>query len=158
METFPTPDITIAEIQDQLRHLNNSDLSAFNLSSDRSRLTLEATTGPQGIDYTIELISIIHLVFSQTPGDEEPYFVGEISVTRLSDGGKKSLSDLLYGFRAKNGDTVSFPAISLLHIRLEGAIYFEAICEHITISKKHLLQGTDHSKAVKSDVVGCFRA
>jgi len=145
METFLTPEIRVTDetlvtdIQDQLRQLNNSDLSAFSLSPDRSCLTLEATTGPKGADYTIELAGIIHFVLSQIPGDEEPYFIGEISVTRLFDGGKKSLSDLLYGFRAKNGDTVSFPSIPLLHARLEGAIYLEAICEQITISKKHRL-------------------
>lgn len=135
METFLIPEIMLTDIQNQLKQLDNSDLSAFNLSSDRSCLTLEATTGPKGADYTIELSGIIHIVLSLAPGDQEPYFVGEISVTELSDGGKKSLSDLHYGFRAKNGGTVSFPSVPLLHVRLEGAIYFEAICEHLQVSK-----------------------
>lgn len=135
IQTFPTPETEIVSIKDQFEQLANSDLAKFSLSSDRSSLTFDLTTGPQGADYTIQLIEVIHLVFSRTPGDEEPYFVGEVAVTSLIDGGEKLLPALLYGFREKSGKTASFPSVPLYHVRLEGGISFEVICKHIQILK-----------------------
>lgn len=135
LQTLQTPEIQLIDIKNEIVKLANSDLTNFTLSASKRCLTFEITTGPQGANYTIQLFDLVHLIFSQTPNDEAPYFVGEVTVTILSDGGEKVLPALNYGFRDKGGKPASFPSLSLYHVHLDGGVTFEVICERIQVSK-----------------------
>ncbi len=83
----------------------------------------------EGADFAnIRLSEIVHLVYSQTLADEGAYFVGELSLTQVSDGGKEVLSTLHYRFFDQNKEVFSYPSEQLFHFHLEGDICLEVVC------------------------------
>lgn len=115
-------------IQALLKYLRKSQLVGISFEPTKLSMRLEFTVGSQGDDIVIQLFQIIHLVLSKDPDDNKIFYVGEINLIPIENGGKEILSFLLYPFRERDGSVASYPSQSLFHLHIEGGICIEVIC------------------------------
>lgn len=116
-----------------LEDLKSADLIGISLIPPNLGLRLEFTFGPEAGDVAIELYRIVHLVLSQPLNvDNEGFcfWVGEVEITKIESGINEALSALSYQFQ---NETIEPAESSLIHFRLEGDIYLEAVCREYKI-------------------------
>ena len=88
-------------------------------------------------DIIIELFNIIHLTMSKTIDDNDGcYMVGEVTITRVNDGGAKILSSLRYPLKNLDQNVLYYRSRSLFHLHLEGDMCLDIICGDFTIGQK----------------------
>lgn len=122
--------LTIApKIESLLQNLDKSQLVGIDLDSNNLGVRLEFTFGPEKRDIIVQLFQLVHFIISKEPDDNDGcFFVGEVALNPLKDGGKKILSSLLYPLQEKNGNVASYPAKQMFHFHLEGGVCIEAVC------------------------------
>lgn len=122
-----------ADSQFNIASLVNYQLSKILLGTTGQSLRLEFTSETGGGSIALELFNLVQLVFSRVIDDEGSFFVGEISLIPIMDGGEQMLSLLNYSFLNKDGRILSYPSKTLLHFRMEGGVCLEAVCHAYTL-------------------------
>jgi hypothetical protein len=108
--------------------LKKSSLMSCTIDSSNFSFTLEFSLGGGETDIIIKLYQIIHSSISKDPDEQEScFFVGDFSVTPLSDGGHDVLSYLKHSFRDPNGEVSSYPSRPLWHLHVEGGICLDFV-------------------------------
>ncbi|MDB9517295.1 hypothetical protein PN466_10085 [Roseofilum reptotaenium CS-1145] len=122
------------EIRDRLRKSQILDIS---LKSEGTISELEFTHDASQ-EILLRCLNVIHIVFSRQLDDNDGcYYVCDIYVNKLTDGGQNQLDKLNYGFRESLDPTevAYYPDRELLHLYIEGGVGIEVICESIQISE-----------------------
>ena len=90
--------LTIApKIESLLQNLDKSQLVGIDLDPTNLGVRLEFTFGPEERDIIVQLFQLVHFIISKEPDDNDGcFFVGQVALNPLRDGGKKILSSLLY--------------------------------------------------------------
>lgn len=123
-----------AEDQSLIDGLGYAEVST--VSYNMPNLQLKFSFQPGVLSTVIELLQVIHLVVSQTQGDNGDFVVGEVSLTAVENGGKSVLSNLHYRFYDQDNAVLNFPDVCLYHFHLEGDICVEAVSESYRISQQ----------------------
>ena len=120
-----------------LKDLRKSQLVGLSFDPTHLWVRLEFTFGGEGDNVVIQLTQRIHFVLSKDPDDDDwCFFVCEINLTPIEDGGKEILSSLGYRFRERDGTVASCSSRSLFHFHLEGGVCIEAVCGSYQVSQQ----------------------
>ncbi|MBP0038332.1 MAG: hypothetical protein J7519_11595 [Roseofilum sp. SID1] len=118
-------------------YLRKSQILDILLKSEGSILDLELTIdGSQ--DILLRCLNVIHIAFSKLLDEDDGcYYVADIYVDTLKDGGKKKLDKLNYGFRQSIDltEVAYYPDRELLHLYIEGEVCIQVVCESIQTSQ-----------------------
>ncbi|GAB4289580.1 MAG: hypothetical protein Fur0025_24110 [Oscillatoriaceae cyanobacterium] len=121
--------VTTVKIESLLTNLRKSQLTGISFDPESLALTLEFTLGDEVKVIKMQFFQLIHLVISKEIDENDGcFFVGDVSLTPVADGGKEILSSLLYRFRERDGTVATYPQQSLFHFHLEGGVCIEAVC------------------------------
>ena len=83
------------------------------------------------------LYNAVQLSISRTPDTEESsYYVGEIALKKLSDGGQVLLRKFGHSFLEQNGEIAKYQDIPLYHIHIEGEICIDVVCSNVTLKTR----------------------
>ncbi len=113
---------------EKLRNFHISDIyvNPINLSV---KLTLTFPSDPSIENVYIELEKIVHIAFSkELEENEDCFFILDIFLEEISDGGSDILSSLNYPLHNTDGSVFSYPLQPLFYFRLEGGLFIEAVC------------------------------
>jgi hypothetical protein len=128
--------------QSLLKSLRKSQLVGLSVDPNHLWVRLEFTYGTFGGEadtVVIQLTQLVHFTLSKDPDDDDDdwcFFVGEINLTPIEDGGKEILSSLGYRFRERDGTVASYPSRSLFHFHIEGGVCIEAVCGSYQVSQE----------------------
>lgn len=120
---------TISEnVQSLLKYLKRSQLVGISVEPSNLSITLEFTHGTQGCNVIIKVFQVVHFIISKDPDDNDVFYVGNINLITIEDGGKEILSSLLYPFTEQDGGVGIYPSRCLFHLHIEGGICIEVVC------------------------------
>jgi hypothetical protein len=125
-----------------LKSLRKSQLVGFSVDPNHLWVRLEFTYGTFGGEadtVVIQLTQLIHFILSKNPDDDDDdwcFFVCEIKLTPVEDGGKEILSSLGHRLREADGTVASYSSHSLFHFYLEGGVCIEAVCGSYQVSQE----------------------
>jgi hypothetical protein len=108
--------------------LKGSSLINCTIDSSNFSFHLEFSFGHGKTDVIVKLYQVVHSLISKDPDDQDScFFIGDLFINSLNDGGLELLSDLKYGFRDPNGEVSSYPSRSLWHLHIEGGICIDLV-------------------------------
>jgi hypothetical protein len=122
-------DTDLAQLQETVKLLSNWCLSTINFNTDWDedcevlQLCFIIENGQREI--TLSLFDIAHMVYSRFLHDEACYFVGEVVLEPVLDGGKA------FSQRFKNLMHNDYPSEKLYSLHIEGGIGMEILCARV---------------------------
>ncbi len=85
----------------------------------------------------IDMRSILLFNLSKTLADMEgPYFIIELEMKKVLDGGKDLLTKLHYDCKDKQGNLIIYPGKTIYHLRLDGDISCDVVSVEFDLYRK----------------------
>jgi hypothetical protein len=120
--------LILMDIELLANKLKRSSLVGCTIDSSNFSFALEFSFGLGRTDVVVKLYQIVHSLISKNPDDQEScFFVGNLFITPLYDGGLEALSSLKYSFNDANGGILTYPSRPLWHLHLEGGICLDVV-------------------------------
>lgn len=117
--------------------LSNYDFTNIVISSDLGSVTFELMYSESPESHSIiTLQNVIQMSFSRTPDTEQlGFYIGEIKIVELHDGGQEILKKLNHLFVESNGEDAQYKNLPLFHLHSEGEVCFDIICSKIIFKR-----------------------
>ena len=116
--------------------LKNSHLVKVGLDPESLRLKLAFHMWQSEQVVIIECRQIAYLSFSKTPDEEEPaYFVLDVFISAVTDGGLAVLDKLGFQLRDKDGHSV-VRECQAYHLRTVGDVCIDVVCNSVLIKNE----------------------
>ena len=121
---------------DLLKELESCDLDVISIDPAGQWLRFEFISGLSQMGLVLKLFNPIFIKISRTLDDDGLFYVGEVSISPLGDGGKEQLTSLGFGFKDESGSVITNPLREMVHCHIEGGICVDVICESYQIYKE----------------------